>query len=611
MNTPPSKDEIPLRPGGAGGRILGQYLLLDKLGQGGMGAVHKALHLRLKRLVAVKVLPADRMHDAQAVARFAREMEVIGKLDHPNVIRATDAGEVDGLHFLVMEYAQGTDVAKLARKRGPLPVADACEIARQAALGLQGIHEHGLVHRDIKPSNLLLTPTGQVKILDLGLARLYGEPAPGDELTYAGQVMGTADYMAPEQGRDSHEVDIRADIYSLGCTLYKLLAGRAPFSGPEYDSFSKKVMGHAEGTVPALSGWRSDVPPTLGPALDRMLAKDPADRFGTPGEVALALEPFTAGAALAQAAAAVLADEPASPGEVAAGNPADALVETGHPKPETRPQEGSARSPSAEAAFRARRRRFLRYGLAAGIGLLGPTGLLLLARKQPAEVRVGSQLAPGEPAEEELAPGQWHNLLQRAPTPLAWPKNAMPPVFDAKRQELLAMCPGVGLLRLHQTREPGYKIQVCLQQNQWVGGVGIFFGYHPDRHEGDPCIKYQTIRLVRTGRKDPAQAFMLYRAKALIVTLPNGQRDHPTAEVAAHPVPRPNGPEEILEIEVTSNGQLTTARWGAILLSELVSPKANSSFTPDDYRGDFGMLCANSTGVFRAARLMLTEKEDP
>ena len=157
---------------------------------------------------------------------------------------AHDAGEADGTHFLVMEYVDGIDLSNLVRQHGPLPVAEACELIRQAALGLQHAHEHGLVHRDIKPANLLLTTGGQVKILDLGLALLAVDTRrPTNELTADRPVMGTADYMSPEQAGDSHAVDIRADIYSLGCTLYKLLTGKAPFSGSKYSSNLKKSLG--------------------------------------------------------------------------------------------------------------------------------------------------------------------------------------------------------------------------------------------------------------------------------------------------------------------------------------------------------------------------------
>jgi serine/threonine protein kinase len=295
--SPPAKAGTPARPPL---ERLREYQLLEKLGQGGMGTLYKALHSRLKRVVALKVLPPERMHDGAAVARFQREMEAIGRLNHPHIVRATDAGEVDGTHFLVMDFIEGQTLGQLVQACGPLSVAEACELVRQVALGLQHVHEHGLVHRDVKPSNLLLSADGQVKVLDLGLALLKEEDAEAAELTATGQVMGTFDYMAPEQFGDTHTVDIRADIYSLGCTLYFLLAGKAPFSGPAYANRLSKMRAHADAPAPPIRERRGDVPAGLAAVLARMLAKEPSDRFATPAEVAAALVPFTAGCNLAR-----------------------------------------------------------------------------------------------------------------------------------------------------------------------------------------------------------------------------------------------------------------------------------------------------------------------
>jgi serine/threonine protein kinase/Leucine-rich repeat (LRR) protein len=279
------------------GRIR-DYELIEELGRGGMGAVYKALHVNLKRLVALKILPAEKMQDHRAVARFHREMEAVGKLVHPNIVLAHDAGEADGQHFLVMEYVDGLDLAQLADRCRPLAVADACELVRQAALGLQHAHENGLVHRDIKPSNLMLSVNGQTKILDLGLALLDSGQTGNENLTGDCQLMGTIDYIAPEQAGDSHAVDIRADIYSLGCTLYRLLVGRAPFSGPQYSSTLKKLMAHAQTPVTPAHQLRPDLPRELSQILDRMMAKSPAHRFATPRQVSEALSPFTVGSDL-------------------------------------------------------------------------------------------------------------------------------------------------------------------------------------------------------------------------------------------------------------------------------------------------------------------------
>jgi len=215
-------------PGGLpAGSMLGQYQLLEPIGRGGMGVVYKAMHSKLRQVVALKTMTRTALLDPQAIARFQREMAALGALVHPNIVRATDAGEWDGWHYLVMEYLEGIDLNHLVQVYGTVSVADACELVRQAATGLQFIHEHQRVHRDLKPSNLMLTVTGQVKILDLGLA-LLNEAHDQDELTGSHQVMGTAYYIAPEQARNSHQVDIRADLYSLGCTLFKLLTGTVP-----------------------------------------------------------------------------------------------------------------------------------------------------------------------------------------------------------------------------------------------------------------------------------------------------------------------------------------------------------------------------------------------
>lgn len=301
------------------GAVVRDYRLVEKLGEGGMGAVFKAIHTKLNRVVALKVLSAHRMRDRDAVARFEREMKAVGQLDHPAIVRATDAGEIDGTWFLAMEFIDGLNLAQLSDANGPLPIADACELVCQAAIGLQYVHEQGMVHRDIKPSNLILAGVGDnhteeksqdaagsvrrpssatVKILDLGLALVGGLHGTVDELTTVGQLMGTLDYMAPEQGDDSHDVDIRADIYSVGATLYKLLAGRAPYSGPKLKSPLQKLKALATEDVSPIRDHRADVPEELAEIVHRMLARHPDQRYATPAEVAESLQPFAEGARL-------------------------------------------------------------------------------------------------------------------------------------------------------------------------------------------------------------------------------------------------------------------------------------------------------------------------
>lgn len=290
-----------------------RYRILRRLGGGGMGAVYEAEHRLMNRRVALKVIRPELLNSPQAVLRFQREVQAAAKLVHPHVVTAFDAEQAGQSHFLVMEFVEGSDLAEIVRRQGPLPVAEACECIRQAAIGLQHAFENGMVHRDIKPGNLMVcgvrgqssvvsrqiqrtTDNGQrtVKILDFGLARFASESFDqlGGGNTSVGVVLGTPDYMAPEQARNSHAADIRSDIYSLGCSLHFLLTGQVlhPGSG----SVVEKALAHIEQEVEPLAKFRSDIPPRLQTVLNRMIAKKPAERYATPAEVAAALAPFGA-----------------------------------------------------------------------------------------------------------------------------------------------------------------------------------------------------------------------------------------------------------------------------------------------------------------------------
>jgi serine/threonine protein kinase len=265
-----------------------RYRLLAPLGTGGMGVVFKAEHRLMERIVALKIIRKELTQRADSVERFRQEVKAAARLSHPNIATAYDAEQSGDLHFLVMEYIAGTSLEYLVRTRGPLPIAQACDIIRQAALGLQHAHEHGMVHRDIKPQNLLVTPAGQVKILDFGLARLCSENS-GGSLTAPGTVVGTPDYLAPEQALDAHQADVRADIYSLGCTFFFLLTGKPPFLE---GSALQKLLAHQQRTPPSLADRRPDLPPALIRIVEQMMAKDPARRIQTAAQVAELLAPF-------------------------------------------------------------------------------------------------------------------------------------------------------------------------------------------------------------------------------------------------------------------------------------------------------------------------------
>lgn len=260
--------------------VLGNYVLLEKIGAGGMGEVYKAEHRRMHRFVAVKVLPAATMSDPATVARFEREVTAAARISHPNIVTALDADCAGGIHFLVMELVEGSDLKRLVQKNGPFPVKHALNYVIQAATGLEAAHAAGIVHRDIKPSNLLRDHKGIVKILDMGLARLEAKgkiESTQYDLTGSGMV-GTVDYMSPEQAFNSKQADGRADIYGLGCTLYYLITGKAIYSG---ETILEKILAHRERPIPSLKDADNTISDQLQAAFQKMVAKKVEDRYQT------------------------------------------------------------------------------------------------------------------------------------------------------------------------------------------------------------------------------------------------------------------------------------------------------------------------------------------
>lgn len=274
---------------------LGRYKLLDRLGKGGMGVVFRAQHAVMDRTVALKVMSPHLLEQSNAVTRFAREVKAAAALNHPNIITAFDADCVGNTHFLVMECVEGRDLNSWLRVKGPFPVSAACECAMQTAAGLAHADRQGMVHRDIKPVNLLMTMDSEhggpvVKILDMGLARFASETQEDGTLTRAGQMFGTPDYIAPEAATSFKDADIRADIFSLGCALFKMLTGRLPFGG---DTTMEKLMARANSEAPSVSSIRSSVPAELDAVVGKMLACNVEERYQTPSEVIEALKPFS------------------------------------------------------------------------------------------------------------------------------------------------------------------------------------------------------------------------------------------------------------------------------------------------------------------------------
>ena len=279
-------------------RELGVYELLRPLGRGGMGAVYLANHRQLKKHVAIKLLPVLSAEDSDVRARFQREIHVVGRLNHVSIVAATDAGEIDGTQFLVMEYVPGLDLSRLARLLGKLPVADACELMRQVALGLSCAHAEGVVHRDVKPSNLMLDESGRIRILDFGLAQLSVWDEASVDLTTVGQLMGTLDYMAPEQAELSGGVDYRADLYAMGATLFRLLCGRPPLAAAPNQSPLEKLRMLANHQPPKLDTLCPEAPAELVALVGSLLARSPLDRPASAAHVAEQLAVFSESADL-------------------------------------------------------------------------------------------------------------------------------------------------------------------------------------------------------------------------------------------------------------------------------------------------------------------------
>lgn len=274
--------------------FLGHYRLLEKLGVGGRGVVYKAQNTGCGKIVAVKVLGKEFLKKPEAVKRFKLEAEVTSSFDHPNLVSAFDVQSVGRVHFLVMEYVAGQDVGAWLQQEGPLPIGWSSEVIRQAALGLAYAHDKEVIHRDIKPANLMVQgndifSTPLVKILDLGFARSGADKAGAERITQRGQVFGTPDYMSPEQAENTFNVDHRSDIYSLGCSLYRMLTGRFPFEG---GTAFQKLMARTQHDAPLVRGLRKDVPEGLEALLAKMLQRDPAKRCQSAEEVAQAIQPY-------------------------------------------------------------------------------------------------------------------------------------------------------------------------------------------------------------------------------------------------------------------------------------------------------------------------------
>ncbi|MFO0799303.1 MAG: protein kinase [Gemmataceae bacterium] len=564
---------------GSSPRRLGQYRLHEEIGRGGMGKVHRAWHERLKRWVAVKVLPAGRSGDADWVARFDREMEVVGQLDHPNIVRATDAGDAEGVRYLVMELLDGADLARVCKTCHPVPVADACEIIRQAALGLQHAHEHQLVHRDVKPHNLMLA-AGGVKVLDLGLALFRPTGPVGGGLTTAGQVMGTPDYMAPEQWDDFRRVDARADLYALGCTFYHLLTGKPPFDR------------RGTPTTPGgLAAERPEVPAEVVSLFDRLTARDPAMRPASAADVAVALAPLAVGVDL-PALLARVPPEVAVTSDWAFSPPVPASTRTPAPAP--------------------RRSRRMWVGVTtAALAVVAVTAAVFARGRENANPPVSPPspdaslketpiLAPIPDAARAPAKGEWVRLLRTPPAKRVWRDDINSHyTHNQAAESLMVQTFAPALIALGTTGAPGYRIELTLRQINWTAGFGVYFGGRVE-----PGGQYR-CQLIDFREYQPAagQPWVIMRGTA--------ENDAGTTHVRTAGFAntklthRPGNQEQVLELVVSPQG-VRSFRWNGGVCQDIAGVAANANVAAGDYAGEFGFYAAGSSTHVTSARYMFT-----
>ena len=577
---------------------LGNYQLLDQIGKGGMGAVFRAMHTKLKRIVALKVLPEEKLQDRMAVERFYREMEAIGRLEHPHLVRATDAGSADQRHYLVMECLEGQDLQAIVSRVGPLPMPEACEVVRQAALGLAYVDANGLVHRDIKPSNLFLTRQGQIKVLDLGLALITAGPRDASTLTGDHQTMGTLDYMAPEQWTNCHQVDARADIYSLGCTLYKLLTGVTPW---------KRAW--ATGIQPSETPIdprerRPDLPEELAALILRMLTYDRTQRISSCTDVATALASFAKDADLLRLLPGPQPETRQAPvaSTQETGSVNRATV-AGEPSPPTKPRPWPRRRVLTGSILAA---MLLTVGIVALIAFRGD-------RTDPDEPPPVEKPTPPPVVKPTLRPGLWNDLfVYRKPEPLVWPTgigDSSHWFLNEKTEELICHCDNVGIIGLAEVGAVDYSFSISLKQTTWTGGIGIVFGYQASEHDGKKGHRYQLLELRRYRQGNPDQAFALWRRAEFRWLDTKGDGHFETLLQAAEPLPLPMR-EAVLEFSATKTG-LTQVRWDGKELFSLTNPKHNLKLSPNHYVGHLGTFSFLSTGVFRNPRLLFKQRSAP
>ena len=571
-----------------------QYQLVRTLGRGGMGVVYEAFHVRLRRRVALKVISPQLASSQSVIDRFEREMAAIGQLSHPNIVQALDAGVDQTTHYLAMEYVDGANVESLCQQIGAMKIADACEIIRQAALGVAHAHLFGIVHRDIKPSNLLLSRDGCVKIADLGLACVRAsEGVP--PLTAIGAVIGTFDYMSPEQAR-SDEVGQASDLYSLGASLFRMLTGRPLFSGQNYRSADRKMYGHIHDLPPRLATLRPDVPPALDNLVHRLVEKNPLERLHSTENVIAVLEPLSKTAQLKS----LFSSDPCPV-------PTDLTTKLLHSGSTKKVSEVSRPNHSIRKIQSSAAVLILMAFLLAGVLYWNRRSTIqeittlvgISTTESDVQLRVpnAADTDPSTSLEllksKELQMRTWYPILDREPRKVIWPFDAQSSMgFDNGRSTLNASCSGIGILSFGSVDFKEYKLRLDLYQNRWPGDVGVILGLrpHPDITGG---FVAQGFLLHKLDQSEGGADLYMTRTRLVLTPMPDAEFRLTRLARRSAKLTVPAGLPETVELEVLQQG-LTHLRWGGVNVPELCDPEINKTYEPADYSGDAGIFMVES-----------------
>ncbi len=578
---------------------IGPYQVLGRLGEGGMGLVLRAVHRHLERNVALKILPVHRRMNARVVERFQAEMRALGRLDHPVIVRPTDAGVADGLHYLAMELVDGLTITQLMRTLGRMPLPAAAAIGVEVCRGLIYLNQQKLIHRDLKPSNLMVTRQGAVRILDLGLVRFPKSGEDGESMTSAGQVLGTPDYMSPEQIDQSPVIDIRADLYSLGCCLYAMTSGRPPFA--EARGTFAKLDAHRRQPVPKLAAGPWDLPPEFCELVACLMAKDPQRRVQTPEQLAVRLSRW---ADFSRLAGLVAESEASLRGEASVAEISTATRQTDTLN--TRP-----RRMSLQAALMGVLAVGLLGGVVAMAAWLGPTDDRLAGAVSPSAVVLPSDdvaRPPLEPPGTSAAtprPNRWHNLLESSPRALLWPRGDTASVlnYHPEREQVTLVSDDSAYVELGEVQSDSATVQLVLYKSRWSGNAGIYFGSQAMDEGRQLQLQFVGFRL--RDRHNPSEGHLATRGYNRVYRDATGGYSITSHLLTSNPLETPQG-DLMIELRI-DQGMLSDIRFDGQPAPRLVEgfPAQDS---PDlDCRGGLGIYAVSDTLVVRSARFMIRE----